>query len=315
MRYLVTGHTGFKGTWLIRMLADQGHQVDGLSLDPLANSLFEGARGERFLSNDFRGDISDPTITTEAIQASKPDVIVHLAAQALVLPSYEDPGRTLRSNVVGTANVLEAANQVDSVGIVVVVTTDKVYANNGSGRPFVETDPLGGHDPYSTSKAMCDLWAQSWARTTEGPRILIARAGNVIGYGDTSRHRLVPDLLRSWRAGQPVLLRNADAVRPWQHVSDCLRGYLSLVEHAAVLESGSSWNFAPDLQDHIAVRQLVTLAAGNFGAEARWAEESNEGPHEEQVLVLDSTKARTLLGWSPEYSVEDAVRQAVSGTW
>lgn len=315
MRYLVTGHTGFKGTWLIRMLAEHGHWVAGLALNPVPGSLFDVVSGERYLVQDHRGDIAEARTVDQALRASSPDVLIHLAAQALVIPSYEDPGTTLRSNVVGTANVLAAARNATTCSVVVVVTTDKVYANDGTPSARIETDPVGGRDPYSASKAMCDLWAQSWARSFDGPKVLIARAGNVIGYGDQAPNRLIPDLLRSWSVGKTALLRHPEAIRPWQHVSDSLRGYLDLVAKAAELDRGSAWNFAPDLKDHLPVGRVAALAAQAFGSGARWSVDVREHEHEEEVLILDSSKARSQLGWAPQYSLEESVQQAVAGRW
>lgn len=315
MRYLVTGHTGFKGTWLIKMLAEQGHEVAGVALSPSSEDLFTLVGAQAYLTRDFRGDLTDCETAFKAISQFQPEAIIHMAAQSLVLAGYDHPQLTLRSNVVGTDCVLNAAWRVGSAFVVVVVTTDKVYAPKSSRTPFVESDPLGGLDPYSASKAMSDLWAQSWAKSFEGPRVLIARAGNVIGFGDTSPHRLLPDTLRAWRSGQPVQLRHPDAIRPWQHVSDCLLGYLTLVEKADQLESGSAWNFAPDLSDHVPVRDVVSLAASYYQGDAGWDEVNIRGPHEEPLLVLDSSKSRTQLGWRPRLSLNDAVRETVLGRW
>jgi CDP-glucose 4,6-dehydratase len=222
MHYLLTGHTGFKGTWLSLLLSSAGHEVSGISLNPVEGSLFSRVRPRDLLNADVRLDIRDAAAVHEQIARIAPDVVIHLAAQPLVRESYRDPRGTFDTNVWGTINVLEATRRTESVQATLIVTTDKVYRNDGRSTGYVESDPLGGHDPYSASKAMADLATQSWRASYPGTPIAIARAGNVIGGGDVSPDRLMPDLIAAFATGTPARIRNPRAIRPWQHVLDCL---------------------------------------------------------------------------------------------
>ncbi|MDA9863366.1 CDP-glucose 4,6-dehydratase [bacterium] len=308
MHFLVTGHTGFKGAWLVHLLDRLGHEVSGLALDPVRGSLFEAAHVGELMRVDGRVDIRDPGMTAQFMEDCSPDVVIHMAAQPLVRASYMDPRGTFETNVDGTLSVLEALAATTSVRAAVVVTTDKVYRNVGKVEGYVEADPLGGHDPYSASKAMADILTASWSASFPGCSIGIARAGNVIGGCDVSDDRLFPDLVRAFESGRPAQLRAPESVRPWQHVLDCLDGYLHLVAH--LLEhhsSGEAWNFAPDPDSFRSVGELATLAASKWGETASWAETSNNGPHEAAILTLDASKARDQLGWRDLLSFEEAV--------
>jgi CDP-glucose 4,6-dehydratase len=280
-RVLVTGHTGFKGSWLAAWLAELGAEVSGLSLPD---------------------DVRDRDATRAAVADAAPSVVFHLAAQALVRRSYDDPAGTWAVNVLGTASVLDAVRDAAGVHSVVVVTSDKCYENRELGRPFTEDDPLGGRDPYSSSKAAQELVAASYARSFGLP-LATARAGNVIGGGDSGADRLVPDAMRAAAAGRPLRVRSPDAVRPWQHVLCPLHGYLLLAERAAT----GAWNFGPAAADARPVRWV----ADRLGV--AWEHDGGDHPHEAGWLSLDSTKARTQLGWAPRWDLERGL--AATAEW
>ena len=315
MHFLVSGNTGFKGAWLSLLLQRSGHTVSGLALDPLPGSMFSLSGVDAFLKNDFRTDINDAQAVAVAIKESAPDFVFHLAAQPLVRLSYAEPRKTYETNAIGTLSVLEAMAAPPSVKGGIVVTTDKVYKNVGQAHGYVEGDALGGHDPYSASKAMADILTTSWISSFGGPRTAIARAGNVIGGGDVSADRLFPDLMRSFSSGTPAQLRNPLAVRPWQHVLDCLHGYVMLAESImATLDQGAdagAWNFGPDSEAFRTVGEAADLAAAVWGPGASWEVDSGSHPHEAHMLTLDATKAKTELGWHDRLSFEDAVRWTV----
>jgi CDP-glucose 4,6-dehydratase len=293
-RVLVTGHTGFKGGWLCLWLRELGASVTAFSLGPPAEpSLYAAARvGDAV--DERRGDVSDPAAVRAAVEEARPEVVVHMAAQPLVRRSFEDPLGTFAANVMGTANVLEAARVApEPLHSVVVVTSDKCYLNPERDKPFVEGDPLGGHDPYSSSKAGAELVSAAY-RDSYGLPVATGRAGNVIGGGDFSPDRLVPDAMRAVAAGEPLRVRNPDAIRPWQHVLCSLHGYLLLAERA---ERGP-WNFGPDVDEARPVRWV----AERLGVE--WEGDPGDHPHEAHFLKLDSSKAHTQLGWSPRWDLE-----------
>jgi len=311
VRYLITGHTGFKGSWLTLMLTGLGHEVSGLALDPDQGSLFERARISELVTHDFRVDIRDASAVREALTIASPDVVIHMAAQPLVRASYQDPRGTVETNVVGTLNVLEAVRAAPYVRMHLVVTTDKVYRSGAGVSPCIETDSLGGHDPYSASKAMADLLAQSWMTGLGATSTAIARAGNVIGGGDVNADRLLPDLVTAFSRGEVALVRFPEAVRPWQHVLDCLQGYLMLVDHVLSTGSGGAWNFGPSDGHHIRVADIADEAAAAWGDGAGWIVEPGEHPYETRTLTLDATRAREELGWSARLSAYDAVEWTV----
>jgi CDP-glucose 4,6-dehydratase len=311
MHYYVTGHTGFKGAWLTQLLLARGHSVSGQSLDPVAGSLFETAGLDTALEQDFRVDIRDAGATRSAMATASPDIVIHLAAQPLVRASYEDPRRTFTTNAIGTMNVLDAVGHCPSVQAHLVVTTDKVYRNVHQAAGYREDDALGGGDPYSASKAMADILTQSWARSFPGCPTAIARAGNVIGGGDVSRDRLLPDLFAAFRSGRPAVLRYPDAVRPWQHVLDCLDGYLLLVDALLAGRGDGQWNFGPPEDSFVSVGEVADLAASLWGDGARWTTAAEQQPYEAAMLSLNSEKARTHLQWRDRLSVPEAVRWTV----
>jgi CDP-glucose 4,6-dehydratase len=312
VHYLVTGHTGFKGAWLTMMLSELGHMVSGIALDPEPESLFESANVSELLQSDFRQDIRDGDALAKTVRSCSPDVVMHLAAQPIVRESYIDPRGTVETNVIGTMNVLDAVRGTTSVQAQVIVTTDKVYRNSNQRAGYVESDPLGGHDPYSASKAMADILTESWVLSFEGPPTATARAGNVIGGGDMSADRLLPDLVRAFRSGDVACLRYPDAVRPWQHVLDCLNGYLDLAN--ALLAGGGqgAWNFGPGDQGLVTVGNLANSVAEMWGTSARWEATHGQEPHEATLLALDSHRAESELGWRNHLDYSDAVAWTVS---
>lgn len=312
-RVLVTGHTGFKGAWLALWLERLGAEVFGLSLPPYDDhgaitALHPGFAAEAYC------DIRDRRALVAYFMTWRPEVVFHLAAQALVLASYHDPIGTYETNVLGTVNVLSASVDA-SVGEVVVVTSDKVYANDGSGKVFSEADPLGGDDPYSASKACADIVAQSWHSVTRsgGTAIGVARAGNVIGGGDVARNRLLPDAWRAVQLGVPLQLRNPDAVRPWQFVLEPLRGYLLLAERMMLhpAETPTAVNFGPDGASCRSVREVVELVFERFG-EGTWTPGTASQPQEAALLSLDSALAERSLGWRPSLDLEMAIDWTVA---
>ncbi len=310
---LITGHTGFKGSWLIAMLHSRGIKVSGISLDPALGGLFQIATLEKFLVHDLRQDIRDSVELRRAIQKVSPDIVVHLAAQPLVLHSYDYPKETYETNVIGTLNVLEAIEATHSVQATLIITTDKVYRQDpGEARAFVESDALGAADPYSTSKAMADLLTQSWIKTHPESRIAIARAGNVVGGGDIAQDRLLPDLARAFSSGSVCKVRNPKSVRPWQHVLDCLNGYLILLNE--VLEgraNSGAYNFGPDSREPLSVEDVADLAARYWQGDAYWEREAVLQPTESTYLTLDSSKSKSILGWNEYLTAEQAIKLTI----
>lgn len=315
-RVLVTGHTGFKGAWLALWLECRGARVTGLALDPATRPALFDVLGLSARIDDRRADVRDAEAVGRVFDACQPEVVFHLAAQALVRESYREPSATWATNVMGTVNVLEAARRCEPVRAVVVATSDKCYQNDETGRAFREGDPLGGQDPYSGSKAAAELVAAAWRASFPGSAcaaLATVRAGNVIGGGDWSRDRIVPDLIRGFSAGQPVAVRNPGAVRPWQHVLEPLEGYLRVAEAllAGQADCATAWNFGPDAADARPVSDLVALAASRWGAGASWELDAAPQPHEARLLQLDSTRARARLGWSPRWSTARAIEETV----
>lgn len=314
-RVLLTGHTGFKGAWLSLWLQRLGACVTGLSMAPstmpnlfsLAN--IAGACDHRVV------DVRDQEAVRAIVYATRPEVVFHLAAQALVQRSYREPLDTFATNVMGTANVLEAIRGNADVRVVVVVTTDKVYRSHDWPWPYREADALGGHDPYSASKAACELVVDSYRAAflgAQGVRIATARAGNVIGGGDWSEYRLIPDAVRAWSTGATLEVRRPQGIRPWQHVLEPLSAYLTLAEQLWANDEGvGAWNFGPDTHEAATVRAVVELAQQAWGGgDVRWGD-GTSGPHETDWLTLEVAKARTTLGVRPRWSLREAVTRTV----
>jgi CDP-glucose 4,6-dehydratase len=312
-RVFLTGHTGFKGSWLSLLLLELGAEVHGFALAPDSQpSLFEEA-GLAARMDSCIGDIRDAAALEQAMAAARPEIVLHLAAQAIVSTSYHQPVETFASNVMGTAHLLEAVRKVPGICAVVVVTSDKCYDNHETGQAYREDEPLGGKDPYSASKACTEIlvasWRQSFFAGSGMPVIATARAGNVIGGGDWSADRLVPDTIRAFTARVPVQLRNPDAVRPWQHVLEPLFGYLLLAERCAVAGAFSeAWNFGPSPADARSVRDVVTALAAVWGEGASWQQQGSNPVKEAHLLRLDSSKAQNTLGWQPATDVDAALR-------
>jgi len=315
-RVLVTGHTGFKGSWLAIWLHSLGARVTGLSLSPrTAPNLFEEAQVGSLCDSRF-GDIRDVQCVRAALDASVPEVVFHLAAQPLVRASYVDPVETFHTNVLGTVHVLEAIRSCRHVRTAVMVTSDKVYRNDDSGRAYVESDPLGGHDPYSASKAACEMVVASYRDSflaASGVAVSSARAGNVIGGGDWSKDRLVPDAVRAWRQRRPLDVRNPNSTRPWQHVLESLHGYLTLAQRMTEDPSvAGAYNFGPDPGGLASVSAVVDRlqaamsGSGERGPVARVGG-ADGGPHEARALALDASLAARTLGARQALSLEEAV--------
>jgi len=314
MHVLVTGHTGFKGAWLVLMLAERGYTVSGLALDPVPGALYERAGLSEILAHDLRVDIRDASATSVAVAAVRPDVVIHLAAQPLVRESYRDPRGTYETNTMGTLNVLEAVAASPGIQAQLIITTDKVYRNVNQIWGYRESDPLGGVDPYSASKAAADLIAQSWMATSSA-RVptAIARAGNVIGGGDVCADRLMVDLVSAFSAGRPVTLRYPDAVRPWQHVLDCLNGYLELMDALVRGDvSGEAFNFGPGPASFVPVGEVAAAVASLWGDDATVSIDRGDHVHEAGLLALDSRKAELQLGWRARLGFDEALRWTVA---
>jgi CDP-glucose 4,6-dehydratase len=307
MHVLVTGHTGFKGAWLIMLLRTLGHEVSGIALDPEPGALFTTAKLHAELQQDLRLDIRDAPALRAACERIAPDAIIHMAAQPLVRRSYAEPRLTVETNVMGTLNLLQAAGAVTGLRALLVITTDKVYRNVNQVAGYREDDPLGGDDPYSASKAMADLLTTMWVRCYGTAPSAVARAGNVIGGGDVCQDRLLPDLVQAFAAGRVAAIRYPQAVRPWQHVLDCLSGYHVLLDALASGSGTGTWNFGPDAGSFQTVATVADLAAAEWGPDAAWAAESGVHPHEANLLALDASAATRDLGWRPVLGFTDAV--------
>lgn len=314
-RVVLTGHTGFKGSWMALWLRRLGAHVTGISLPPATSpALFtEAGVGEQ--CDSLFCDIRDRDALAHHLRAARPEIVVHLAAQSLVLPGYHAPVDTFAANVMGTVHCLDALRDLSSVRVAVMVTTDKVYAQRGAARPFVESDPLGGYDPYSASKAACELVIASYRDaflSAQGVAVASARAGNVVGGGDWAADRLMPDAIRAWRAGGVLAVRQPDAVRPWQHVLDPLDGYLTLAEalwdNAAL---AGAYNFGPAASAEVTVRALVDLAREAFGG-GDVDYDASASVHEAERLSLDPTKSGELLGVRARLPFDAAVRRTVA---
>ncbi|HEV2647530.1 MAG TPA: CDP-glucose 4,6-dehydratase [Acidobacteriaceae bacterium] len=326
-RVFLTGHTGFKGGWLALWLASKGAIVRGYALDPCTNpSLFDTAHiGSQI--EDIRGDIRNPATLEPALKDFAPEVVFHLAAQPLVRLSYDDPILTYETNVIGTARVLEAIRQTPSVRAVLSITTDKCYENiEDPHHSYRESDPLGGYDPYSSSKACAELvssaYRQSYFPTAKIAEhhvaLATARAGNVIGGGDWSLDRLLPDLVRGFLSGEPVRIRRPQSIRPWQHVLEPLHGYISLAEHllaedrTAAARHATAYNFGPADSDAQPVSWIVDKMTTFWGDGATWVLDPDPGVHEAGYLKLDASRAHHDLNWQPHLNLETALQWLVA---
>lgn len=309
----VTGHTGFKGAWLCLWLQARGATVAGYSLPPSTTpNLFTAASVDRGMNSQF-GDIRNLESLDASIKKFCPDVVFHMAAQPLVRLSYNQPVETYETNLMGTVNVLEAVRRASTVKVLVNITTDKCYENNEWVWGYREDEPMGGHDPYSSSKGCAELataaYRKSFFNKTDTTKVATARAGNVIGGGDWADDRLIPDILSSFEKNIPVSVRNPKATRPWQHVLEPLSGYLVLAEY--LYNHGESfvgaWNFGPNDDDVKPVSDIVTYMAEKWGSGATWIHDESNHPHEAQLLKLDISKAKNRLNWSPKWNLSEGL--------
>lgn len=308
---LITGSTWFKGSWLSLWLHFLGAKVIGYSLPPNTSpNLFHIL----WLGQDITqiyADINDLESLQSVCEEHRPEIVFHLAAQPLVRESYRDPVWTFQTNVMGTVNVLEVIRQTPSIKGAVIITTDKVYENLETMRPYLETDRLGGHDPYSTSKAMDELAITSYVKSffTHGEKKIVSvRAGNVIGWGDWSAERLIPDIVRAFEKWEPVTLRNPDSIRPWQHVLEPLSGYLMMGEKIFQDDKYlGAYNFGPDVSDTMRVEDIVKKAIQILG-KGEYTIQKDESMHEAWLLLLDNTKSKKLLGWKPRFGIDEALK-------
>ncbi|MBK8791574.1 MAG: CDP-glucose 4,6-dehydratase [Holophaga sp.] len=322
-RVLVTGHTGFKGGWLCLWLQSMGAEVVGYALAPPTQpSLFETAEVGSGLAASHLGDVRDLEHLVRVFQLHAPEVVFHMAAQPLVRLSYAEPVDTYSTNVMGTVNVLEAVRRTPGIGALVNITTDKCYENREWLWGYRESDPMGGHDPYSSSKGCAELVSAAYRSSFFNPKdfarhgvsVATVRAGNVIGGGDWAGDRLIPDMIRAFTAGEPVVIRSPHAIRPWQHVLEPLRGYLTLAER--MCEAGpdfaQGWNFGPNDEDAQPVQWIVQRLSELWGDGATWHLDNGQHPHEASYLKLDCSKAKALLDWHPRWDLPTSLEQIVA---
>jgi CDP-glucose 4,6-dehydratase len=321
-RVFLTGHTGFKGSWLSVWLKDIGADLTGFALPPPTQpDLFELADVETGMTSVI-GDLRDSSALEKALHDARPQIVIHMAAQPIVRLSYDNPAATYATNVMGLVHLLEAVRKSTDVRAVVNVTSDKCYENKEGLRGYRETDPMGGYDPYSNSKACAELVTSAYRQSffnpatfgQHGVALASARAGNVIGGGDWAVDRLIPDIIRAIEARRPVNIRNPDAIRPWQHVLEPLSGYLTLAQK--LYETGpvyaEGWNFGPSETDARPVQWIAERLTQAWGEGASWQRDSERDPvHEAHYLTLDCSKARSVLGWTPRWSLEQALRMTV----
>jgi CDP-glucose 4,6-dehydratase len=317
-RVLVTGHTGFKGSWLTAWLLKLGAKVTGFSLEPETDPALFDILGLASRVDHVISDIGDYHSIEDIVLEVKPEIVFHLAAQPLVRRSYDNPVETYHTNVMGTVNLLESIRKVGEVKSCVVITTDKCYENREWMYGYREHDPMGGHDPYSSSKGCAELVASAWRQSffaesgKKSTGLATARAGNIIGGGDWSEDRLVPDIVRGIIGGDTIQLRSPDSIRPWQHVLEPLSGYMQLGASLATGDKrvASAWNFGPEDESVITVEDL-TARVINLWGDGKFLSSGKKGPHEARLLKLDITKAKTALGWKPALNIDDALKLTV----
>jgi len=320
-RVLVTGHTGFKGSWLSLWLQTRGANVIGYSLaPPTTPNFFEIGDIARSMTS-VHGDIRDLEHFKDTVKTYQPEIIIHMAAQSLVRYSYDHPVETYSTNVMGTVNILDTIRQLGGVKVVLVITSDKCYENRETMVGYKESDPMGGYDPYSSSKGCTELVTTAYTNSffppdrfsDHGIAIASTRAGNVIGGGDWGEDRLIPDIMRSCLGDQPLTIRYPDAIRPWQHVLEPLNGYLELAEHMWAHGTGfnGGWNFGPDKDDCKPVHWILETLNNKWNGGIQWEQSSNKNPHEATYLSLDCSKSKQLLGWSPRLNLTTALELLV----
>lgn len=323
-RVLVTGHTGFKGSWLSIWLHELGAEVIGVALDPLTekdNFVLSGIGSK--IKADLRADIRDAAAMQRIFEEYQPEIVFHLAAQPLVRLSYDEPVDTWQTNVMGTINVMEAFRHCKSSKVAVMITTDKCYENREQNHAYTEDEPMGGYDPYSSSKGACEIAISSWRRSFMNPEayakhgkaIASVRAGNVIGGGDWAKDRIIPDCIRAIEAGQPIAIRNRKAVRPWEHVLEPLNGYMLLAQKMweEPTHYCEGWNFGPKMDAVVPVWDVATMLTEAYGKGELLDQTDPNAVHEANLLMLDITKAQTRLGWQPRLSTKEAI--ALTADW
>lgn len=317
-RVLVTGHTGFKGSWLSIWLHELGAHVIGVALDPQTdkdNFVLSGIGSK--MEADLRADIRDAKEMQHIFDTYQPEIVFHLAAQPLVRLSYDEPVDTWQTNVMGTINVMEAFRHCESAKVAVMITTDKCYENREINHAYTEDEPMGGYDPYSSSKGACEIAISSWRRsfmnqaeyTKHGKSIASVRAGNVIGGGDWAKDRIIPDCIRAIEAGKPIAIRNRHSVRPWEHVLEPLSGYMLLAQRMWEDPTGycEGWNFGPKMDAVVPVWDVATMLTVAYGKGELLDQTELNAPHEANLLMLDITKAQTRLGWKPTLTTKQAI--------
>lgn len=318
-KVFLTGHSGFKGSWLSLWLISMGAKVTGYSLAPNTTpNLFGVLELDSLIEKSHVADIRDLTGLQNAMSEAKPDVVIHMAAQPLVRYSYFNPVETYATNIMGTVHVLESIRVIDTVRATVVVTTDKCYENKEWVWGYRENEPMGGYDPYSSSKGCAELVTSAYRQSYFSGsnltnKVASVRAGNVIGGGDWSEDRLIPDAIKAFEGNVPLMIRNPLATRPWQHVLEPLSGYLILAQalYAQGSDFASSWNFGPCDEDNRSVQEVVELLITEWGGSAKWKKEGSEQPHEANLLKLDCSKAHAYLGWHPKWNLEMAIQKIV----
>jgi CDP-glucose 4,6-dehydratase len=318
-KVFLTGHTGFKGSWLSLWLTSMGAKVTGYALAPNTTpNLFDVLAIDSLVEKSHISDIRDLSSLQNAMSGANPDVVIHMAAQPLVRYSYANPVETYATNVMGTVHVLESARSINALRATVIVTTDKCYENKEWVWGYRENEPMGGYDPYSNSKGCAELvtsaYRQSYFSNSNSiNKVASARAGNVIGGGDWSEDRLIPDAIKAFEANKPLMIRNPLATRPWQHVLEPLSGYLILAQ--ALYDQGlafaSGWNFGPRDEDNRSVQEVVDLLISGWSDSASWEKEGSEQPHEANLLKLDCSKARVQLRWAPKWNLDKTVQKIV----
>ncbi len=318
-KVFLTGHTGFKGGWLSLWLTSMGAKVTGYALGPNTTpNLFDALAIDSLIEKSHVADIRDLSSLQKAMSSANPDVVIHMAAQPLVRYSYANPVETYATNVMGTIHVLESARSINGLRVTLIITTDKCYENKEWVWGYRENEPMGGYDPYSNSKGCAELvtsaYRQSYFSSPHSiNKVASARAGNVIGGGDWSEDRLIPDAIKAFEANKPLMIRNPLATRPWQHVLEPLSGYLilaqALYDHGSAFASG--WNFGPRDEDNCSVQKVVELLISSWGGFASWEKEGSEQPHEANLLKLDCSKAHAQLGWTPKWDLQKAMQKIV----
>jgi CDP-glucose 4,6-dehydratase len=312
MKIAVTGHTGFKGTWFSYLMSRYGHKLYGYSNEIPQGGIFEIGNAIDIFEAHNIGDVRDLNNLNNFLNISKPEVLIHFAAQPLVLKSYINQFATYETNVGGTLNILEAVAKSEECHKIIVVTSDKVYKHVSINTAFKEESSLGGQDPYSNSKAMADLLSQSWKFNNPDKKIVIVRAGNVIGPGDISENRLIPDIIRAVQNREKLIVRNRYSVRPWQYVLDCLLGYYEVIRKLKEIPNNSAWNIGPKSNEAFSVEQIVELFRSNFPELEVGYASSKFQEIEMGSLLIDSDKAAKALNWSPKYQIADAIREISS---